>query len=196
MEEWRQIDNTKYWLSNEGVVYKRNTCRKPHIYTPPPTPVGTPVYNIGKNRYTLPVLMNRYWKYEWIKHLDEDEVAKPIPNTSGFITNKGRVWSGQRYEWATINKDVGFEYYECFSLDNKKFRLHTTLGRVFLPDYKEGLLILHRYETLPMSEVNNLSNLWVGTPLDNMLDKVTKGRHNTPAGERHYRYNPSLHRTR
>ena len=123
----------------------------------------------------------------------DDEEAKPIPNTSGFITNKGRVWSGLQYDWVSMRKDTGTLYYEVFSLDNKIFRLHSTLGRLFLPEYEEGLHILHKDETLPLGEVNQLSNLWVGTHQDNMIDMCSKGRNNPPSGDKHPRWNPSLH---
>ena len=55
-------------------------------------------------------------------------------------------------------------------------RLHTLVGRAFLSDYKQGLLVCHKDETLPPDEINRVENLFIGDHKINGLDMVSKGR--------------------
>ena len=45
-----------------------------------------------------------------------------------------------------------------------------------MPEYEEGMLILHKDEALPFPEINYVENLWCGTQSDNRKDCVKKGR--------------------
>ena len=60
---------------------------------------------------------------------------------------------------------------------NHSTHIHTLVGRHFCEDYKQGLFILHKDETLPYPQINYLPNLFVGTQKDNVDDKFAKGRH-------------------
>jgi len=48
----------------------------------------------------------------------------------------------------------------------------------------DGVFVLHRCDN---KTCVNPDHLFLGTPGDNMRDKVAKGRHNSPRGERHWR---------
>jgi hypothetical protein len=52
----------------------------------------------------------------------------------------------------------------------------TLVGRHFLPEYKSGLIICHKDETLPFPEVHWVDNLWAGTQSENIKDMWSKGR--------------------
>ena len=109
------------------------------------------------------------------------EVLVPVTGHTGYwVSNLGRVWSEFRSgRWLSQNKSG--KYYASVSMGSRqkgggtKF-VHTLVGRAFLPHGGTQFVICHRDETLPVNEVNALSNLWVGTISDNHNDKETKGR--------------------
>ena len=122
--------------------------------------------------------------YEWIKHLKDDETAKPIKGFPGyFITDKGRVYSNHSGKFLksclmSKTKRRPNPYTHQIKLGHKvSTHIHTLVGRHFLSDYEEGLLILHKDETLPFPETHYVENLFCGTQKDNVKDKFEKGRH-------------------
>src|SRR5678815_1991382 len=48
----------------------------------------------------------------------------------------------------------------------------------------EGMCVLHHCDNPPCV---NVDHLFLGTKFDNNMDKITKGRANMPAGERHFK---------
>ena len=115
----------------------------------------------------------------WIKELNENEEAKQIEGFPAYyVTTHGRVYSTKTYRWLK-DYDTGYGYHRAVMLrENGKYtctNVHTLVGRAFLK-WEPELLILHIDETLPLSEVNHLSNLRVGTHADNMADMASKGR--------------------
>jgi hypothetical protein len=128
-------------------------------------------------------------KYDFIQYLEDGEECKEIPGHSGyFITTRGRVYNSKKKKWLNpvlqkTYKDTRRNklpqhkryYYHCY-LDGKQHRIHLLVGRNFLPEYKKGLFILHKDETLSYPEINYLENLFVGTNSDNMKDMWSKGR--------------------
>ena len=101
-----------------------------------------------------------------------------IPEGLYYITSYGRLYSTTIHRFVT--KKNYNSYYNTFFLRHEKtvkqIRIHTVVGRAFLPDYKSGLLICHKDETLPMDKIDNVNNLFVGTASDNAIDAVRKGR--------------------
>ena len=116
------------------------------------------------------------------------EEYKPIEGFPGYlISNRGRVYSIKNKRHITTPPQPVCEGHNnpnkfLVKLYNKGKRhstmVHTLVGRHFLPDYQEGLLILHKDETLPFPEINYVDNLWVGTQSDNRKDCLRKGRDN------------------
>lgn len=181
-ELWKVVKGfSSYEVSNLGRV--RNSKGK--ILTPDKTGVSTLGRVFLKNskvRKTLGVstLMCENWKWEWIKDLEEGEEVKPIRGCPQyFITNRGRVFSLNTYVWCEPSPYQNY-YYQVGVRDSfgtpKNFCIHTLVGRHFLPEWEEGLCILHHRETLSYPEINYPNNLWIGTKGDNNRDREKKGR--------------------
>ncbi len=140
-------------------------------------------YTGGKYRWgrSINSLLNEVFPFWWIRELDDDEEVKPIKGFPGYyITNKGRVYSlHTKCGWMYGNRENSYHYSIYLYRDNKKKHkqyIHTLVGRNFLTEYKEGLFILHKDETLPYPEINFPTNLWVGDSGDNNRDRCKKGR--------------------
>jgi len=128
-----------------------------------------------KRTRSISTLMRENWRYEWIKELDDDEECRKCHGCEGwYITTKGRIFSTHYYRWVKPSK--GVSYYWSINYKKTTYPLHTLVGRTFLTEYQEGLLILHKEEELPYPQINYLSNLWVGTWSDNNQDTWNKGR--------------------
>lgn len=178
-EVWKPIEGFPHSVSNLGRVRLDRGVRKTKIkdkekYNLKNTEEGTFTI-ISRNQ-----LLSRYFPWEWIKELEEGEEVKPIPHPTGyFITNRGRVWSSH-YHRFLIPQRVKDSYYHKVCIGGRKRyyhpEIHTLVGRNFLPEWREGLLILHKEEKLSYPEIHYVENLWVGTHLDNMRDMAKKGR--------------------
>tara|TARA_R110002012_G_scaffold97214_1_gene233666 strand:- start:776 stop:1348 length:573 start_codon:yes stop_codon:yes gene_type:complete len=178
---FRQIEDTRYSISNEGVV--RNDTRGSIVklqLNPSNSYYFTCSQGGKRHNMYLTGLMRKYWQYEWIKELDDDEEAMPIRGYKGyFITNKGRVFSLKRYRWLEPSDSFHTcKYYTRHKLNRETYNTHMLVGRHFL-DWKPGLLVLHRDETLSPELINCADNLWIGTSADNAQDMWSKGRANT-----------------
>jgi len=130
-------------------------------------------------------------KYEFIQHLYEGEECRELGEYPGYyVTTHARLWNSNKGRWMKQRKHKGVDkrrvkqtdrYYWLVTLCNregkwKTTRIHTLVGRAFIPEYREGLFILHKEETLPYPQINYLENLWVGNNSDNMKDMWSKGR--------------------
>ena len=123
-------------------------------------------------------IMTRYFPFEWITYLDNDEEANQLKDFPDyFITTKGRIWSN--VFWKFLNphnvKNASCKYYWDVKINQKSMRVSTLVGRNFLP-WNEKLYILHKDENLFYPEINYLENLWLGTKKDNSIDREKKGR--------------------
>lgn len=141
--------------------------------------------NIKLYQFYPSTIQRKFFPYDWIELLYVNEEAKQIKDYPGYyITTKGRIWSMKQYKFITPNKVnkqgnlSSYHYKVVLGLGNNTPRLHTLVGRNFLPDYQEGLHILHKEETLPYPEINYVENLYVGTHRDNMRDIMIKKKNN------------------
>lgn len=133
-------------------------------------------------------IFNEVYPFHWFNQLADDEMVKPlvfdvIPEGLYYITSYGRVYSTAYHQFS--KKQPLDKYYHTVPLRHKARKdiiVHTMVGRLFLPDYKPGLWILHKDETLPPDEIDNVNNLWCGTRQDNMTDMVNKGRQKKKKG--------------
>ena len=129
-----------------------------------------------KENWSITRLLHTHFPYEWIKDLEEGEECKEIVGHPGYyITTRGRIWNSREWKWNTPIRHLD-TYYWKIKLNNTSNTIHKLVGRHFLPEYKEGLFILHRDEELPFPQINYVENLWVGTPKDNSHDMMSKGR--------------------
>ena len=160
-----------YEISNMGEVRNSKTRKTLTLCIKK----NTSCYKLQRKEVSLSKLMGENHPYEWIKYLEEGEEVKPLKEYSGyFITSLGRVWSMKHYKF--LNPNNFRSYYYTTKIYDKQVRIHTLVGRAFLPEYREGLFILHKEETLPYPQINYVENLWVGTSADNSRDRERKGR--------------------
>ena len=172
------------WKKIDGMPHKVNCLGE--VYTPVNNRMlntkGVECYSLSYKgkvvQRTKTSLLREYFPYEWIKYLDDDETAKPLYGGKYFVTDKGRVWSMRTWKWLSIFQCVTGHttYYYGVNMNTTHHYIHQVVGRTFLPEYKEGLHILHKDETLCYPNINYLDNLWVGTHQDNMTDMSNKGR--------------------
>lgn len=183
MEVWVPVEGTHLLLSNLGNL---KTNRGRMVSLQEGRKWRDSVNNKWLNRSKL---MNQYFPDEWRKELDEwrkelqeGEIEKPIEGFDGYhITSKGRVYSTFSNKWLKQHKFLPNRYYWGVRLYNPETNtyyntnIHTLVGRHFL-NWEEGLLVLHKEETLPYPEINFVDNLWLGTYQDNSDDMIRKGR--------------------
>ena len=121
-------------------------------------------------------------KYNFLQELEDDEECKELKDYPGyFITTKGRVWSSIKGKgrWLSLYKQ--WNYYWGVMIGGRKGGnklIHQLVGRNFLKEYKNGMQILHKDETLKYPNVNFLDNLYLGTQQHNIIDKNIKNRGN------------------
>ena len=185
---WKEVKGFPlYEISNTGVVRRRDNKRLCKVNKPVSRGEGRVfLYYAPKKKRTISIstLMRENWRYEWIKDLEEGEEVRECYGYPGyFITDKGRVWSENAYNWLSINKHSKETYYYLVRIGgrgNSTRSLSTLVGRTFLPDWKPGFLICHKNEELPFPQINWKDNLFVGTWSDNNKDTWNKGRNHHP----------------
>jgi|GWRWMinimDraft_5_1066013.scaffolds.fasta_scaffold30052_2 hypothetical protein len=123
-------------------------------------------------------------KYNFLQELENDEECKELKDyPEYFITTKGRVWSSIKGKGRWLSQYKQGQYYWGTMVGGRSGGnklIHQLVGRNFLKEYKSGMYILHKNETLNYPNINFLDNLYVGTQKDNIIDKNIKnrGRHN------------------
>ncbi len=172
-----------YKISKEGVVIGKRGNKLEDRSVGGETTCVILRINGKRVRRTLHSLLLETWCVEvWKKDLEPDEEWKVINGYDDYIiTTKGRVWSKKTSRWMKPTPVSGTYYWTTGLRKNNKnhtTKIHMIVGRNFLPDYKEGLDILHREEELPFPEINYVDNLWVGTDIENHYDRAKKGRCN------------------
>lgn len=168
LTEWRQLPMAPSYICNrEGVVKRFGKVVKHQLKSYRLCENGNYIFT------TVAKVIENAFPFHWIEDLDDDEECKKVyghPNY--YITTKGRVYSLKKGQWLKPSND----YYQSLKIDDVRHGTSTLVGRTFLPDYKEGLVIMHKNENLPQPEINYLSNLEVGTHRDNIDDMIQKGR--------------------
>jgi hypothetical protein len=103
-----------------------------------------------------------------------------------FITNYGRVLNVNRfrthrckqpYKWMTVTPSTNTKTnYHQVRLPHTTIQVHREVGRFFLPDFSDDLLVCHKDESLDVPHLHSVWNLWMGTYSDNLKDAFDKGR--------------------
>lgn len=96
---------------------------------------------------------------------------------------------GKRFEAKVLKTDscwlwkggIGAGGYGYTWFNNRSTRAHRASYEFHVAKIPEGMFVLHKCDNPPCV---NPEHLFVGTPLDNMLDKIKKGRNNPAKGER------------
>lgn len=104
------------------------------------------------------------------------ETWKRHPEYNSYeVSDLGRVRKGGRI----LAQRKSNLYYSRVTLffGGRKFdkRVHRLVGETFL-NCPQDLCVLHKDETLPPNEINNLTNLWIGDRIDNHKDRDKKQR--------------------
>jgi hypothetical protein len=169
---YKQIDDLPYSVSNTGEVRNNKTGRLLKY-----SKFG--YYYIGDDRISKRQLMKDYFKFEFIKDLQDDEECKPIIDYDGYyITNKGRIFSMKSYSWLKPRYKPNTYYYEVNLYNDKPhvWLVHQIVGKHFLEGWCKSLDVCHTDENLPENLINCVDNLWLGTRKQNIDDAIAKGR--------------------
>ena len=130
---------------------------------------------------TLKSLLAETWFIDdWKNQLETGEEWKVIDGFDDYIiTSKGRVWSKIIIDWMTPQNVERYYWKIALRRNGRAYsrKITTLVGRHFLPDYQQGLDILHKNEKLPFPEINWVDNLWVGTTQSNVDDMHLKERY-------------------
>lgn len=98
--------------------------------------------------------------------------------------------------WAKVDKSGGADAcwlwtaYRCrktygrFNWNGYQQNDHRVAYQILFGDIPEGLIVCHRCDNPPCV---NPAHLFLGTPLENMLDKIAKDRCNLPSGLQHWK---------
>jgi hypothetical protein len=181
-EEWKQIYNTNYYISNLGNIYNKKRDRLVKVQQRSPNDRGRITIGRGDNRIqsSITSLLKTYWKWEWIKYLKEGEICREVKGHPGYyITSLGRVWSYTSYDFIKPSAP-SYKYYWKYSIDGKTYDIHRLVGINFLQGFDTSLCVLHKEENLPPPEIYGLDNLYLGTYKENSIDMVEKGRNYIP----------------
>lgn len=114
--------------------------------------------------------------------LMEGESIKPLTEYPDYsVTTEGRIYSHYTNKFLKPSRDRDYHKVHL-RVDGKSYmkHIHILVGRAYLPEYKEGLNILHIDETLPYPQRHSLANLRVGTQSENITDMYNKGRGRSP----------------
>ena len=141
---------------------------------------GNITYQFDKTTWRTDRLMDITYPYAWISELEEGEEAKSITGFPDFfITTFGRVYSRKSCSFIKAQKQGNY-YHSVFLTSptsyRRRYTIHQLVGRHFLPEWREGLHILHKDETLPYPQIHAIENLWAGTHTENVRDMWSKGR--------------------
>ena len=145
--------------------------------------------------WRIEVIIDKTYPYHWIEQLGDGEEATAVRGYPQFyVTTYGRVYSRKTHQFVLGQRQGNYYHSVMLSAPDGSMRrrrcIHQLVGRHFIPEWREGLCVLHRDETLPYPQINALSNLWVGTQMDNVKDMYDKGRDNSFYSRK---YKPKMH---
>lgn len=92
--------------------------------------------------------------------------------------NVGQPW--ECWEWTAHKEEAG---YGKFKLEGRMQRSHRVSWTLTNGDIPTGLCILHRCD---FPACVNPNHLFIGTQIDNIMDRDAKGRNNYNSGESHH----------
>lgn len=178
MQEFKQIpDYPSYQVSKDGVVI--NTTTNKQVKLDRGLYLKAWKDNKVRSIRMSSILFDLWGVGEIESQLQVGEQYKPL---NGFptvwITSMGRFYNTRSHKWLKVHKSRDYRYYVTVHVDGVKKTLNVAraVGVHFLPDFQEGLHVLHKDESLSYPAINCVDNLWAGTRSDNMKDMVKKGR--------------------
>lgn len=117
---------------------------------------------------------------------------QPRPGIQGLATAylaaqlsvKAVVTESGCWEWtgADTSKGYGFIDLKNWEWPERVVLVHRLVYRLCVGPVPKGLCVLHRCDNPPCI---NPTHLFLGDNLDNIADKMAKGRHRSPVGEEH-----------
>lgn len=121
-----------------------------------------------------------------------NEIWKDIEGYDNYqISSNGRIKNKHTGRIRKTFLKTGRKYEVTVQLHNnsvkKTYNLHRLVAKHFLDDYCDDMIVMHINETLPLEEVNCVSNLRMGTQSENMKDCFNKQR-NSNSGKNNPRY--------
>lgn len=100
----------------------------------------------------------------------EGEIWKPSSVEGFYISNHGRVCNR---DYDVINMYTSKRYIEVKLGPGKRFNIHREVARVFIPNFKEDMVVNHKDGN---THNNHLENLEVVTQAENVLHAYETGR--------------------
>jgi len=102
----------------------------------------------------------------------------PVPS---HVPEIGNCW-----KWRAVNK-----WYGHFSVEKVRYYSHRLSWEIANGAIPTGMLVLHKCDN---PECVRPEHLFIGTHLENALDKIRKGRANSPSGDAHqFRKHPEIY---
>lgn len=111
-----------------------------------------------------------------------------ISHKWGYVEN--RIWdkvqqsgSDECWPWIGTRDKNGYGMFSNFRRNGKREQRASRIIWILTHgEIPTGMFVLHRCDNPPCC---NPRHLFLGSPLDNMQDKMSKGRHKCPTGETH-----------
>lgn len=98
---------------------------------------------------------------------------------------RGRASKSRRQDWIEMKQFLSFHGYYCVNLysggNRRQRKVHQLVLETFVGPCPIGMQACHKNDC---KHDNTLTNLYFGTPEQNMADKMANGR--VPEGEAHY----------
>lgn len=173
-EEWKNIPNTQYELSNKGNV-RRFYRYSGKIISPHYKYIKKDGYNIQLHckKYNIPKMMKDIWGYDFISIAD-DEIWQDIAKCHGLyqVSNKGRIRSKEKmveckngkkfYKHSRIIKPTiinsGYLIVNLHLSNGKLYHrlVHRLVAETFIPNPYNFEQVNHKDENKKNNNVENL----------------------------------------
>lgn len=103
---------------------------------------------------------------------------KDTPTTERFWAKVEKHGPDECWNWTGARQGLRREY-GAFTLNGVRMGAHRASWTMHNGPVPEGLEVCHKCDN---GLCVNPAHLWLGTHLDNMMDKIGKNRHNNPRG--------------
>ncbi len=116
---------------------------------------------------------------------------QPSPRRAGVAAayvlwwlSDGIDFSGECWTWKGHASDRGYGIIDLkhYEFPESTVLVHRLVYSICVEPIPDGLCVLHRCDNPPCCRPEHL---FLGTNLDNIADKMAKGRHRSPKGENH-----------